>query len=89
MNEIRIELDTLLTLYDQTGPTGEWSHRALHHLLETLLVQGGVFRDPAIIVLTDKDVEADFDDELAERMDYLAQRKIDAARLPESETEEE
>jgi len=85
MNEIRIELDTLLTLNDQTGPTGEWSHRALHHLL----VQGGVFRDPAIIVLTDKDVEADFDDELAERMDYLAQRKIDAARLPESETEEE
>ena len=81
MNEIRIELDTLLTLYDHTGPTGEWSHRALHHLLETLLVQGGVFRDPAIIVF--------FDDELAERMDYLAQRKIDAARLPESKTEEE
>jgi|TARA_B100001996_G_C18359504_1_gene477230 hypothetical protein len=89
MNEIRIELDTLLTLYDHTGPTGEWSHRALNHLLETLLVQGGVFRDPAIIVLTDQDIEADFDEELAKRMDFLAQRKIDDARPEPSEVEEE
>ena len=91
MNEIRIELDTLLTLYDHTSPTGDWSHRALHHLLGTLLVQGSVFRDSAIIVLTEKDIEADFDEELAARMDLLAQGKIEEARpsVSDPETEEE
>ncbi len=79
-NEIRIELDTLIKLWDVTGPTGEVGYRAIHHLLQALLVQGGVFRDPPVVILTTKDVEADFDEVLAARCDLLAQGKIDDSR---------
>ncbi len=79
-NEIRIELDTLIKLYDVSGPGGEVGYRSIHHLISTLLVQGGVFRDAPTIVLTTSDVEADFDDVLAARCDLLAQGKIDQAR---------
>ena len=88
-NEILIELDTLIKLYDVSGPTGEVGYRAIHHLIQSLLVQGGVFRDPPTVVLTISDVEADFDEVLAARCDLLAQGKIDEARPDEPEDEEE
>ncbi len=88
-NEIRIELDTLIKLYDVSGPTGEVGYRSIHHLIQTLLVQGGVWRDPPTVVLTISDVEADFDEVLAARCDLLAQGKIDEARPDEPEDEEE
>ena len=86
-NEIRIELDTLIKLYDVSGPTGEVGYRSIHHLIQTLLVNGGVWRDPPTVVLTISDVEADFDEVLAARCDLLAQGKIDEARPPETEEE--
>jgi len=86
-NEIRIELDTLIKLYDVSGPTGEVGYRSIHHLIQTLLVQGGVWRDPPTVLLTISDVEAHYDDVLAARCDLLAQGKIDDARPPEDEEE--
>ena len=86
-NEIRIELDTLIKLYDVSGPTGEVGYRFIHHLIQTLLVNGGVWRDPPTVILTISDVEADFDEVLAARCDLLAQGKIDEARPPETEEE--
>jgi hypothetical protein len=86
-NEIRIELDTLIKLYDVSGPTGEVGYRSIHHLIQTLLVNGGVWRDPPTVILTISDVEADFDEVLAARCDLLAQGKIDEARPPETEEE--
>ena len=79
-NEIRIELDTLIRLWDVTGPNGEVGFRAIHHLIQALLIQGGVFHDPPVVVLTDKDVEAELDAVLAARSHLLAQGKIDEAR---------
>lgn len=86
-NEIRIELDTLIKLYDVSGPTGEVGYRSIHHLIETLLVNGGVWRDPPTVILTISDVEADFDEVLAARCDLLSQGKIDEARPSEPEEE--
>tara|TARA_B100000683_G_scaffold153776_1_gene148632 strand:- start:3884 stop:4159 length:276 start_codon:yes stop_codon:yes gene_type:complete len=88
-NEIRIELDTLIKLWDVSSPTGEVGYRSIHHLIQTLLVQGGVWRDPPTVILTVADVEADFDEVLAARCDLLSQGKINEARPDEPETVEE
>ena len=88
-NEIRIELDTLIKLWDVSSPTGEVGYRSIHHLIQTLLVQGGVWRDPPTVILTVADVEADFDEVLAARCDLLSQGKINEARPNEPKIVEE
>ena len=72
MNEIRIDLETLQKYIEETAPTSEHYHKGIHYLLISLLQSGAVWRDPANIVLTVEDMEAELDPNLAKLLDDLA-----------------
>ncbi len=72
MNEIRIDLETLQKYIEETAVTSEHYHKGIHYLLISLLQSGAVWRDPANIVLTIEDMEADLNPELGKLLDDIA-----------------
>lgn len=72
MNEIRIDLETLQKYIEETSPASEHHHKGIHYLLISLLRSGAIWRDPANIVLTVEDMDAELDPNLAKLLDDLA-----------------
>lgn len=90
--EIRLDLDTLREYVNATEPTAEWAnsrqsqcpecgaemhHKGIHAMIKSILIMGSLWRDPPTIILTHEDVEADLDEELAELLDAIAQKKTE------------
>ena len=75
MNEIRIDLETLQKYVEETAPTSDHYHKGIHYLLISLLTNGSVWRDPAQIVLTIEDMEAELNPDLGKLLDDIARRR--------------
>ena len=74
MNEINLDLSMMLSMVAEFEKTGQ------KNLMLTILTAGSVWRDPPIINITHAGEEAEFDEELANRLDLIAQGKISQAK---------
>jgi len=77
MNEINLDLSMVLSMVAEFEKTGQ---KNLYNFMLTILTAGSVWRDPPIINITHAGEEAEFDEELANRLDLIAQGKISQAK---------
>ena len=80
--EIVLDEDTLRKWIDwiwtQSDDDNEHGHKGIAHLLHTILLHGSLHREPTDIIIYNfrdgEEVIADYDEEYAEYLDYLARQ---------------
>ena len=76
VDEFRIEETMIDEAIDLVKEGGEMEHRMLYHVLTSLREMGYRWRSPyKVVLLSDTELEAEYDDIYADYLDMKAQRK--------------
>ena len=76
VDEFRIEETMIDEAIDLVKEGGEMEHRMLYHILTSLREMGYRWRSPyKVVLLSDTELEAEYEDDYANYLDLKAQRK--------------
>ena len=76
VDEFRIEETMIDEAIDLVKEGGEMEHRMLYHVLTSLREMGYRWRSPyKVVLLSDTELEAEYEDDYANYLDMKAQRK--------------